>query len=225
MYIIASYGLLGQKNISFTSAFVSSSAGAFNSTKKILSFTSEDVGPSKVKVTFSVDISPLTYSGVGNSMGGALPVYAIYYTAAKNYYSNNNVGYFSRQKQLLVSNFINGLTSSVYFDTVRQYTLAGAIGSIYLAGSYIMDCNTDSWSKGCSLGVKDAGSIIAAALQTSNSQKTNYASYPLGTNSNFTNFPANENAIYLLVLAPEVTETYVEKSVMGSEYCGCKLRG
>jgi hypothetical protein len=231
----------GTTNLTFT--WAGASAGAQNSTGKTI-FTFANAGGAGVPAEVTIDSTPLAF-GKGNSMTGSVPVYVIYYTAVSNFYNWNTVGYFTTAKQQVIANFINGLTASTYFSTVRQYNRGGTPGNVHLAGSYVMDCNRDYWNQGCDLstlnrnGTINADKIISSVIQTNmvgmgHCQKPRtsgngggaWCSGPSPTC--FCGFAPSSNAIYVILMGPETTEAFSLKNEtatfgsgahMGEDYC------
>jgi len=220
----------GTTNMTFT--WSGASAGAQNSTGKTL-FTFANAGGNGVPAYVTIDTTPLTY-GSGNSMTGSVPIYVIYYTAVSNYYNWNTVGYFDANRQQAIANFINGLTASTYFSTVRQYSQGGIPGNVYLAGSYVMDCNRDYLNYGCDLSINNSqGSVntddIINGLIIRNLKADNACQQPTAVycdhnvrNDCFCGFAPSSNAIYVILMGPETTEAFSNDgsgAKLGTDYC------
>jgi hypothetical protein len=223
-YSGASAGGTGRGTTNMTFTWNGASAGTQNSTGKTI-FNFYNAGPNGVPAYVTIDTTPLAY-GSGYSMRSFVPVYVLYYTAASNFYNNNTVGYFNSAKQQVIADFINGLTASKYFSTVRQYNRGGTPGNVYLAGSYVMDCNRDIWSKGCDLTTDNTDEIIDSVTQAGkwSCQKPTQSGVWCNptVESCFCGLPRDGNAIYVLLLGPETTEAFANNGTgakIGTDYC------
>lgn len=89
------------------------------------------------------------------------PIYLIYYTAS-------TINYFSSAKKNIIETFINGVSSTSYWNIVRQYyyqapsppNLKYYIGGIYKYTSITVFCDSNSYAVGCNLGQSDLVTLV-----------------------------------------------------------------